>query len=228
MAFEGADDKIILIMSIYQCCKNPTNPQGKTAYHQQETVLSERNRNDCDLRRNFYKDMCKFIRRFEKETEKKVLPMLTRDWNEEYMGWSNSKKLCDEFGLVNIFHGKFPNHKKFKAYQEGSTFIDHGLIHQDLIDKIERVTYEPFGYRKGTGDHRGWYFDIQEITLFGNQIDGVYQSKGRSLYSKDSKQLLIYLRVVGKFLKKLNVYQRIAKLMKSKRERESQRGRRNQ
>ena len=61
MAFEGADNKVILIMSIYQCCKNPTNPQGKTAYHQQETMLSERNRNDCDPRRNFYKDMCKFL-----------------------------------------------------------------------------------------------------------------------------------------------------------------------
>ena len=36
MAFEGADNKVILIMSIYQCCKNPTNPQGMTAYHQQE------------------------------------------------------------------------------------------------------------------------------------------------------------------------------------------------
>ena len=26
MAFEGEDNRVILIMSIYQCCKNPTNP----------------------------------------------------------------------------------------------------------------------------------------------------------------------------------------------------------
>ena len=69
MAFEGGDNKVILIMSIYQCCKNPTNPQGKTAFHQQETMLSEKNRNNCDPRRNFYKDTCKFLRKFEKETE---------------------------------------------------------------------------------------------------------------------------------------------------------------
>ena len=94
MAFEGADNKVILIMSIYQCCKNPTNPQGKTAYHQQETMLSERNRTDCDPRRNFYKDMGKFLRKFEKETEQKVLPILIGDWNEECMGRSNSKKNC--------------------------------------------------------------------------------------------------------------------------------------
>ena len=100
--------------------------------------------------------------------------MLVGDWNEECIGKSNSKKICDEFGLVNIFHGKYPNHEKCKTYQEGSKFIDHCLIHCDLIDKVDQVTYEPFGYRQGKKDHRGWYFDIQKIDLFGNQIDGVY------------------------------------------------------
>ena len=127
MAFEEEDNKVILIISIYQFCKNPTNPQGKSAYHQQETILSERNRSDCDPRRNFYKDVCKFIQRFKKKTDKQVLPILISDWNEECIGRSNSKQLCDEFGLVNIFHGKFPNHEKFKTYQEGSIFIDYGL-----------------------------------------------------------------------------------------------------
>ena len=153
MVFKGEDNKVILIMSIYQCCKNLTNPQERTAYHQQETMLSERNRKDCDPRRNFYKDMCKFLKRFEKEAEKKVLPMLIGDWDEECVGRSISKKLCNKFGLVNIFHGKFQNHEKFKTYQEGSTFIDYGLIHRKLINKIDQVTYEPFRYRKGKGDH---------------------------------------------------------------------------
>ena len=119
MALEGAVNKVILIMSIYQCCKNPTNPQGKTAYHQQKTMLSERNKTDCDPRRNFSKDMSKFLRRFEKETEQKVLPILIGDWNEECMGRSISKKLCDEFSFVNIFHGKFPNHKKSRRTKKG-------------------------------------------------------------------------------------------------------------
>ena len=35
-----------------------------------------------------------------------------------------------------------------KTYQKGSTFIDYGLIHRELIDKVDRVTYKPFGYRK--------------------------------------------------------------------------------
>ena len=119
--------------------------------------------------------------------------------------------------MANILYQKFPNHEQFKTYQEGSTFIDYGLIHKDLIDKVEFVTYEPFGYRKGKGDHRGWYFDIRETNLFGNQIDGVYKSNGRSLDSKDSKQLPKYLRAVDEYLRKYRVYERIKKLMKSKR-----------
>ena len=59
------------------------------------------------------------------------------DQNEEYKGKLNPKKLCNEFGLVNIFHGKYANHEKLKTYQEKSTFIDYGLIHQDLIDKVD-------------------------------------------------------------------------------------------
>ena len=105
MSFEGKDNKVILIMSIY-----PTNPQGKTAYHQQKSMFSQRNRNNCDPSRNFYKDMCKFIRsfkkknekqvlqQFKKKTDKKVPPMLIEDWNKECIGKSNSKKLCNKFG----------------------------------------------------------------------------------------------------------------------------------
>ena len=45
----------------------------------------------------------------------------------------------------------------------------------------------------------------------------MYKSNGRSLESKDSKQLPKYLRAVDGYLVKHNVYNRIRKLMKSKR-----------
>ena len=43
MSFEGEDNKVISIMSIGHCCKTQPTPQEKLAYHQQETMLSERN-----------------------------------------------------------------------------------------------------------------------------------------------------------------------------------------
>ena len=56
------------------------------------------NQDDCDPRRNFYIDMCKFIKNFakkEKKKDKQVLSILIGDWNEECIGKSNTKKLCD-------------------------------------------------------------------------------------------------------------------------------------
>ena len=72
--------------------------------------------------------------------------MLISDWKKESIGRSNSKQLCDEFCLVNIFLGKFTNHEKFKTYQKGSTFIDCGLIHKELIDEVDQVTNKQFRY----------------------------------------------------------------------------------
>ena len=101
--------------------------------------------------------MYTFIKNFvknEKKNDKQVLPMLIGDWNKKCIRKSYAKKLCDEFGLVNIFHSKVPNNEKSKTYHEGSPFIDYGLIHKDLSDQVDYVIYEPFGYRKEKEDHR--------------------------------------------------------------------------
>ena len=45
----------------------------------------------------------------------------------------------------------------------------------------------------------------------------MYKSNGRSLESKDSKKLPKYLRAVDEYLRKHHDYERIKKLMKSKR-----------
>jgi hypothetical protein len=54
---DGKRGKDILIVSVYQCCRQPTNPNGVIAYHQQEIMLSRTNRVDRDPRRNFYRDI---------------------------------------------------------------------------------------------------------------------------------------------------------------------------
>jgi hypothetical protein len=45
---DGQGDKDVLIVSVYQCCKSPTNPKGLTAYRQQEVLLSELDKTDGD------------------------------------------------------------------------------------------------------------------------------------------------------------------------------------
>lgn len=65
--------------------------------------MSEKNRIDCNPRSNLYKDMCAFLREFKASTKGPVKTLILGDWNEECIGKSNSKKICDEFGFVNIF-----------------------------------------------------------------------------------------------------------------------------
>jgi len=164
---DGKGGKDILIVSVYQCCKQPTNSKGITAYHQQEIILSETNRVDRDPRRNFYRDIKKFLQEFMTDENSSITPILLGDWNEECKGTSTSQKLCDDFGLVNIFNQVHPNHKQFKTYMRGSRTIDFALASPELAHRVTNFVYEPFMYRL-KGDHRAYYFDIGEEVLFGN------------------------------------------------------------
>ena len=91
MLLNGKGDKEILIISIYQCCKSPTNLIGNTAYHQQQTLLSEKNRKDIDPRRNFYKDLKKFIQEIKARPGIATVPILMGDFNEELTYWTSTK-----------------------------------------------------------------------------------------------------------------------------------------
>ena len=63
--FEGGDDKITIIFSIYNCCKNPDTRGKKTAYYQQEIMLSEINRTG-NPREYFKRDLIAEIYRLKK------------------------------------------------------------------------------------------------------------------------------------------------------------------
>ncbi|OEU05830.1 hypothetical protein FRACYDRAFT_257959 [Fragilariopsis cylindrus CCMP1102] len=141
---DGQGSKDVLIVSIYQCCKQPTNPQGTTAYHQQQVLLSEMDRNDLDPRRNFYRDLKQLIcthTTYNNETE--VTPIIIGDWNEECKGSSTSQKLCNEFGLVNVFDRMYPDQKPFKTYMRGSRTIDFVLAPPSIADRVTNFVYEP-------------------------------------------------------------------------------------
>ena len=212
---DGQGNKDVLIISVYQCCKRPTNPNGATSYHQQEVLLSEMDRTDTDPRRNFFHDIKTFIKGIVDKDNVETTPIIIGDWNEECKGTSTSQKLCNEFGLVNVFNRIHPDHKEFKTYLRGSRTIDFVLTTPDIADRVTNFVYEPFLYRL-KGDHRGYYFDISEQHLFGNKKDNPYDPEGRSLSSKNRKATATYLKAVNKHLVANNVYERMKKLMASK------------
>jgi hypothetical protein len=211
---DGQGEKDILIVCVYQCCKRPTNPGGHTAYHQQEVLLSERDSTDRDPRRNFFKDIKDFITKFLSHENSTIIPFIVGDWNEECKGTSSSQKLCNEFGLVNIFTRLYPEHKQFKTHIRGSRTIDFALTFPDIADKVTNFVYEPFKYRL-KGDHRAFYFDIGEKQLFGNNKDPVSEAEGRTFKSNDKKAVIKYLDAVHSHLDANNVFNRMKKLFES-------------
>jgi hypothetical protein len=208
---DGKVGKDILIVSVYQCCKQPANSKGITAYQQQEIMLSETNRVDRDPRRNFHRDMKKFLKEImpeENSDHSSITPLRLGDWNEECKGTSTSPKLCDEFGLVNIFKQVHPNQKQFKKYMRGSRTIDFALAPPELAHRVTNFVYKPFMYRM-KGDHRSYYFDTGEEVLFGNKQEPVYEPDGRSISGKDPKAVTIYLEAVHKHLQANDVMSKI-------------------
>ena len=109
-------------------------------------MLSELDREDTDPRHNFYNDIVDEINRIKNDSEGKTIPVIIGDWNEECTGTTNAQKLCNEFGLVNIFDHLYPNHPKFNTQQDGSRCIDFALTSPELASKVTNIMYKPFFY----------------------------------------------------------------------------------
>ena len=113
---DGKGNTDILIISIYQCCKKPTNEIGMTAFHQQQLMLSELDRKDLDPCRNFLRDLKGFLRKKLNDKVTIVKPIILGDWNEECTWTSNSQQLCDEFGLIDVWASIHPGAEQVKTY----------------------------------------------------------------------------------------------------------------
>jgi hypothetical protein len=73
--------------------------------------------------------------------ETSVTPILIGNWKEE-CNTSSSQKLCDNFGLVNIFDRLYPDHDQFKTYKLGSQCIDFALTTPELADQVTNIVYK--------------------------------------------------------------------------------------
>ena len=112
---DGKGNREILIMSIYQCCTNPTNKVGIVAYHQQQTQLSMMNRQDTDPRKNFKRDILEFLKAQLNKEGKNTIPLLFGDWNEVINTNTTPQKICDEFNLIDVWEHCYPNHQNFST-----------------------------------------------------------------------------------------------------------------
>ena len=174
-------------------------------------MLSELDREDTDPRRNFYNDIVDEINRIKNDSEGKTIPLIIGDWNEPCTGTTNAQKICNKFGLVNIFDHLYPNHPKFNTQQDGSRCIDYALTSPELESKVTNIMYEPFFYRL-KGDHRAFFFNISENVLFGKIDKDVTNANARSLSSKNAKSVSKYIIALHQYLLDHNIFERLRQL----------------
>ena len=60
------------------------------------------------------------------------------------------------------------------------------------MERASACVYEPFVYRL-KGDHRGFYFDIDEQLLFKNEFSDLEEFDSRGLFSRDKTTVAKYV-----------------------------------
>ena len=134
----------VMVISIYQCCISPTNKIGTAAYHQHQIMLLGKDRTDTNPRRNFRKDLLNFLETHLSNPDKPTILFILGDWNEPHDGQSTSKKICEKFGLTDIWEKLHPEHSNFSTYQRGTKRIDYALTTIQATHHIQNIRYEQY------------------------------------------------------------------------------------
>ena len=114
---------------------------------------------------------------------------------------------------MNIFDHLYRNHSKFNTQQDGSRCIYYALTSPELASKVTNIMYKLFFYPL-KGDHRGFFFDIQENVLFRGIDEDVTNANTRLLSSKNVKSVTKYIIALQTYLLDHNIFKRLWKLNK--------------
>ena len=159
--FQGGDNVHLVIFSIYNCCKTPSNKKvTKTAHYQQELMLSYLNQSGTPWW-YFKQDLMLEIYQLRNKYGSSLQVWILGDWNKDYHHSSIGNNLCEEFGLINIFDELHPELKDFKTFIKGSNIIDYALSVWLRIESVipKTVYYEAF-FHQYKGDHQAIVLDI--------------------------------------------------------------------
>jgi hypothetical protein len=212
MNLQGQDNKSITYITVYQVCQKPTNPQGITAFHQQETAFKREHRPNTNPRHNFRHDLILFIKRLQARSH---LIILAGDFNEHILDNNASlQQISQQCQLLDIWKQKFPQRVEPSTYIRGSKRIDYTLISRGLSPAVVAVGYEPFHYTSAT-EYCGMFIDFNTAKLFGNTTNKMQTAKSRQLNSKYPLGRKTYIQAASDHGREHNLFQRLHELLES-------------
>jgi hypothetical protein len=129
-----------------------------------------------------------------------------------FFSWVISTRIIDglrsaDMGLIDLMQMKI-GPKKFSTHIDGQTQIDFALAMPRVVKACIHAGYEPFHPRFET-DHRGFFLDLDNTVLFGNQTAILQSPSQRSLTSKSFKHRKMYIAFRWKYLNHHKWFERL-------------------
>jgi hypothetical protein len=191
----------IAILSIYQVTKK--KDKGTTTIAaQQEAMLQEAKRN-ITPRQAFHEDLVSIINTLR---DQNIEIIVSGDFNSY-----NRKKgiLLDlevQCGLVNVCNEE----NTPTTYKQGTKCLDHTYVSPDILPAITELTYMDYPIEFYT-DHRPIKLSI-DMTNLQQSLNPIIRSPIRRIYSKDHKNVRLYITSKVKMLQHNNIESRIKRL----------------
>jgi exonuclease III len=146
-----------MVISAYQVCTKPTNLQGITAYHQQETAFHRQRRSNTNPRYNFRHDLIKFIKLQQpRGTRILLLGDFNQHINTPNCAVHSTANQCNLIDVWKRCHNTIPEPN---TYLRGKTRINYVLVSPVIVNAVQSIGYEPFHHMAAT-DHHGIFMDL--------------------------------------------------------------------
>jgi len=187
----------LVIISIYQVCRNPSRKIGHTAFHQQRNALNAAHRDQEHPRAAFLTDLKQFI---QQQQEAHRVIIVGGDWNDHLEAPRSSLlHLCTSLNLVDPWMVKNPESPTFATHHRGQHRIDSVLISPVLLSALHTISYTPVGLFCNS-DHRGIILDWNTERLFGPQVQRDNVLLQRTIRSNDRHNVTKYIETMHSHL----------------------------
>jgi hypothetical protein len=210
--YNGSANRRLTVITAYQICDGaPVNDvslhrvtKKYSAGTQQYSMMIERGYpRSWHLRTQFKIDLKTLLEGFLNQQHD---ILLMGDFNEDLE--TNIDGLCSAtMGLIDLMQVKI-GHKNFSTHIDGQTRIDFAFATPRVVEACTHAGYEPFRHRFET-DHWGFFLDLDNAVLFGNQTAILQSLSQRGLTSKSFKHLKTYIASRWKYLNHHKWFERL-------------------
>ena len=199
--YQFKHDVKIAILSVYQVPR--TSDKGTTTVAAQQIAMLKESKRDITPRKAFQDDLVNTIKKLRNE---KAEIIVSGDFNSYDRKKGILLNLEVQCGLVNVCEEQ----NAPSTYKQGTRSLDHAYISPDLLPAMSEVTYMDYPIEFYT-DHRPIRLKI-DMTVLHQTMNPIIRNPERRIYSKDHKNVRLYITTKAKLLKHNNIDSRIERL----------------